>query len=378
MNAPSPFSLHNPNLQVAWDSTSLRALMFCPTFYKKSIIDGYVQSAVDLEFGIYFATGAETYKKARLDGKSRDEAQLIALKRVIWDSWIRDIYPIGPSGGDIAEGDGYPWGGTYQEQWRCTGTEPYKNNKGNKAKCPWSHKGKWFPDFAPSTCGTCGSPTETERQYVPGNKYKNRHTLIRLLAWYIEEQPEDLNVGLAPYKFPNGQPAVELSGKMPLPFTTKQGEPYIICVHLDSIMVNGDEKFISDNKTTKNALTNMYWKQFAPNVQVDTYDLVGSVLFPQLNIKGVIIEAAQTMVEGARFGSQPFYRNEEQREEFLRELEWWIKQAEQFAEDDYWPMNRTNCKMCIFQSVCSRSPQKREEYLKADFTIRKWNPLIER
>lgn len=384
--APSPYSIHNPNLQIVWDSTSLRALQFCPRSYQYGILQGWRGSAVDLEFGIYFASGVETYKKARLDGATRDEAQLLALRKVVEDSWLDsgERCEVCQDGPDCTvcelpmEPIGTPWGGTYESQWRCQGTQPYKNKKGNKAKCPYSHKGIWHPAPAPHTCGECGSDTETATRYLPGDKTKNRHTLVRLIVWYVEEQAEDMSSGIHPYKFPNGKPAVELSFKYPLPLKNKYGEPYILSGHLDSIMTNGVENFISDNKSTKNTIGLSYWKQFSPNTQVDIYDMSGSLLYPELNIKGVLIEAAQIMQEGARFAAQPFYRNESQRQELLDDLTFWLSLAEKFAEDGHWPMNRGNCKICTFQGICSKEPAKRDMYLKADFAQRKWNPLEER
>jgi hypothetical protein len=379
LTAPSPYSPTIPNLQIVWDSTSLRALMFCPRSYQYGILQGWRGSAVDLEFGIYFASATEVYAKERLAGRSKHQATIAAVERVVLDSWLDDTSLEGIDYG-YGEGNGRPWGGEYSPQWRCTGTTKYRNAKGNAAKCPYSHKGKWFPGEGPSSCGICTSPTHSERRYTPYDKVKNRESLVRLVEWYCEEQPEELGgAGLSPYAFPDGTPAVELSFKLPLPFNTPDGQPYILAGHLDGIKTFGEiETFISDNKTTKGFLGPLYWKQYSPNIQVDTYDLAGSLLFPDLNIKGVAIEAAQTLVGGAKFATQVFYRTEGQREETLHEIGWWIKQAERFAADDYWPMNKTNCKMCAFNGICSKDPAQRERYLKADFRQERWNPLSER
>lgn len=377
--APSPFSPHNPNLQVVWDSTSLKALMACPRAYKYGIVDGWRlgNSEVDLHFGIYFASGVETYKKARLDGKTKDEATLLAVRKVVEDSWIEgDVYDDADGTRHIQEG--HPWGGGYEDFWHCLGETKFKNAKGNHAKCPLSHKGHWIPGHGPDTCGICGSQTETVRRYNPINPAKNRHTLVRLIAWYCFEQPEDLEGHLAPVRFPNGKMAVELSAKVPLPYKNKYGEPYVLSSHMDSIMSDGLENFITDNKTTKNTITKNYWAQFNPNAQVATYDLIGNVLWPEMNLNGVAIEAAQTMVEGARFAFNPIHITPGQREEYLQELKFWLDLAEKFAEEDYWPMNRTSCKICPFQQICSKDPAKREMYLKAEYVKRKWNPLEER
>lgn len=382
--APSPFSAVIPKLQIAWDSTSLKLLMECPRKYQYTILEGWrtEESSVHLAFGGYFASAIETYKKARLTGSSKEGATIAAVRRAIEDSWLpaTDEYP-----------EGRPWGGTYDEQWRCTGTEPYRNSRGNRAKCPWSHKGVWLPAPSPGTCGECGSVCDTQRRWVADDTTKDRYSLIRLVVWYCEEQPERLEDGPHPWAFPDGTPAVELSFRMPLPFHspwaptwsdtighTATSEPYLLCGHLDSIMEFGSEKFISDNKTTKHALTAKFYAGYNPAVQMDVYDLAGSILYEGLNIKGVMIEGAQILKEGARFGIGVIYRNEEQREEFLEELGWWLKQAERYALDNYWPMNRSACYLCDFKGICSKSPNKREIYLEAGFVKKFWNPLEER
>lgn len=378
-DAPSPFSTIKPKLQVVWDSVSLKALQFCPRHYQHSIIEGYrtTATAVDLEFGIFFASAVEKYKKERLNGKSKEEAGLLALQQVTEQSWVTSGMA-GPTG-ELE--DGSPWGGAYVEQWRCTGANKYKNKAGNAAKCPWSHKGKWFFGDAPHHCGECGSETEVQTRWVPNDPNKNRHTLVRLLAGYVAEQPDSFDQGgLHPYKFPDGTPAVELSFKFPLPFKAGTGEPFILAGHLDSIMEvsDGSERFISDNKSTKATLTSAYWKQFEPNMQVNNYDLAGTLMFPDLGISGVVIEAAQTLVDSGRFASQLFRRNDAQREEHLRELEYWMGLAEKFVDDDYWPMNLTNCKLCPFQKICKLEPNLRQQFLKADYEVKRWNPLEER
>lgn len=369
--APSPFSKHNPKLQIAWDSTSLRSLMTCPRQYQYAIIEGWRQpgEVTDLDFGGFFASSVETYKKARLSGKSKEEATLGATRYVINATYT-------PEHG--------PWGGRYEELWQCSGTNPYRNARGNRAKCPHAHKGVWYPAPAPDICGECGSATCKNRQWIPDDKSKNRHTLIGLVVQYCDEQPESPSEGAYPYKFPNGQPAVELSFKMPLPWHTnlaeswKNPETYILCGHLDSIMKFGDEIFISDNKTTRKPLSFSYFSQYSPNIQIDVYDLAGNLMYPGLGIKGVMIEGAQVLQEGSRFGIGIQYRSDALREELLTDLEYWIRQAEKFAIEDHWPMNRASCYLCPFKSICSKEPEVRQRYLEAAFVKRPWNPLQER
>lgn len=363
----NPFTTKLPKLQRALDATSLNAVQFCPRYYQQSIIDGWRERGNnDLEFGGFFASAVETYKKARLEGKTKHDATLLSLRYAIEATW--------------SEEHGY-WSGTYETAWRCTGTEPYRNSKGNRAKCPWSHKGEWFPEPSPDVCGSCGSKTEVQRQWVPCCT-KDRYALVRLVAAYCDAQPASTDEGgLFPIAFPDEQstPAVELSFRYPLPWMTPDGEPYIACGHIDSLVQFGGENFIADNKTTTKTLNKRYWDTYSPNTQVDLYDLTGSVLWPGLELQGVIIEGAQiTKTVGAQTGLGIMRRSEAQREEFLRDLEYWISQLEHFAVNDYWPMNRRNCWICSFKQVCSAEPDRREAILAENFDKRHWNPLEER
>ena len=369
----SNFSPHNPTLQIAWDATSFQNLGFCPRYYQLTNIEGWRGSSIDLEFGTFAASSFELYQKTRLRGATKDEAALVVLRWLLHATWT----------------EAGPWGGRYENMWHCTGVdaqgEPvkYKNRKGNAAKCPYSHKGKWFPDDAPDVCGECGAETETVKQYLPEHPAKNRETLVRTVLWYIEDQPDELDDGLRPIMLDEETPAVELSFKLPLPWTSPFGETYIICGHLDNISAFGEENFVVDNKTTTKALNSAFFASYAPHFQVDTYDLVSSMMFPSLDIRGVILDGAQTLVGGSKFGRGVYYKSEALRQEHLDTLHYWIGQAEflakNYGQDRDWPMNKRNCWICPFKGICSKDPSERERYLKEHFTKSEpWNPLEER
>lgn len=361
----SAWSVHNPDLRIAWDATALSDFMFCPRKYDYIHNKGYGGSKVDFEFGGMAASAFERFQKARVAGSSRDDAALVALRYAFEASWNYETDT--------------PWGGRYEDQWHCLGQTKYHNSKGNAAKCPYSHKGAWFPPEAPDICGECGSAVETERHYIPNDNYKNRETLLRLITWYCLEQPEDLEDGLHAYKFPDGTAAVELSFAIPMPFKNRYGEQYILAGHLDQIGVFGAENWIVDQKSTKKSLNDTYFKTFTPHVQFDTYDLVGNLLFPDLDIQGVLVDAAQTLIGGAKFARFPYRKTESQRQEHLDTIEFWIKLAEDVAERykgrDY-PMNKDNCWHCPFRKICTLDKSERQGYLNSEFERReRWNPL---
>lgn len=363
---PGMFSAGNPRLQLAWDATSLNQLMWCPRSYQYTILEGYSGESNDLQFGILVHSAMDRFTKAVLSGTPREEALFDTVKWALLETWPEDK----PS----------PWSGYYARFWHCTGDVPYKNEKGNRAKCPLAHKGVWQPVMGdlPVACPRCTGSVEAETQWVPVDPKKDRYALIRLIVWYTDEQTLNPSEGVVFYQFPDGTPAVELPFRIPLPYKTKDGESYVLAGYLDAIKTFGSEAFVADYKTTKKPLGSRFFDGFSPSGQMDTYDLAGTVLYPDLNLQGVMIEGLSLVTNGARFGRGLLYRNDEYREEWLKEIGHWLQMAEKFATDDYWPMQRSNCWMCPFNGVCSTAPSQRKRVLDAEFERRYWNPLDER
>src|SRR5262249_48382038 len=163
-----------------------------------------------------------------------------------------------------------------------------------------------FPGPAPASCGECGSECSVQRRWVSEHPDKDRYALVRLVAWWLDDQPDDPTEAFHNIRIGDVD-AVELSFTMPTPWKAETGEAFLLCGHMDTIGRLGDEHYIADDKTTKMWLSDTYWASYSPNVQVDLYDLAGSVLYPELAIKGVLIEAAQTSATNTKFGMMPFY-----------------------------------------------------------------------
>ena len=353
----NPYSPHVPGLQIHLDATSIGEWLFCPRKYMYTMIQGWQGDSIDLEFGKFFATAMEHYHKMRADGASKDDAQLAVVKEMMIST--------------------YGWGGEYREVWRCEGVEPYKNSKGNRAVCPYAHKGVWFPEPAPPICGECGSPISEERVFFPDHKEKNRHTLLRAITWYVEWLPEDMENSLHPYVFPDGTKAIELSYRVPLPWQSPgsalqthldlhTGPQYTIGGHMDFVGILGNELFIVDNKTTTKPLSAAFWGGYSPHYQMDTYDMIGSTLFKDLNIRGIMVEGIQVTQQGARFSRRPFYKTEDQREEHLQMIRDVIEGMERAASTGHYPMNKRSCWLCPFKTICERDPADREHALRHD------------
>lgn len=362
------FSPSNPKLQTTWDSTSLGALQFCPRFYQYNILEGYKNESFDLDFGIFVHLGKEVYNKALLAGDDWEVAQLKAVKAVFEATLPK-------------EGETDAWGGVYVEQWRCKGEKPYKNKKGNRAKCPFSHAGKWHDAPGPTICGECGSDTETENRFLSFHKTKHRYNLVRLIAWYAED------VKAGPWKpalIPGtDKPAVEMHFVLPLKRSpahlqalNSYGDPLFLAGYIDTVKEFHGDYYWTDTKTTTKSMGKMWGEQFDSNLQMSLYGWAAPQLFAGMDLRGGLIEGSQVTTYGVSFGEH--FIPGSSSTEFLHDTLYWLGEAEKFAKDNYWPKNRRNCYMCPFKQVCASDPEDREWVLKGNFQVRFWDPTKER
>lgn len=216
------------------------------------------------------------------------------------------------------------------------------------------------------------------RPWISDDPNKNRFTLLRTVVWYLEQF--GVNDVLKTVTLANGKPAVELSFRFDSGFQTSETEPLIICGHLDRVAEFGETIHIVDRKTSKNTVTEDFFRSFSPDNQMSTYDTAGVVVY-NLPIKGIIIDAAQVAVTFSRFLRGITPRTESQREEWLEDWGMWVKMAEYFAKTGQWPMNDKSCGNyggCVFRGICSKPKSTRDVWLKADFTKRVWDPLVAR
>jgi|SRR5215472_14831637 len=325
--APSPF-LHGTNIQFAWDSTSLGWLKRCPRLYEYEMIEGWKSrgESIHLRFGIELHQALQDYELFREMDLDHDEA----LHKVVWDLLKRI------------------WG--------------------------------WDPK----------PTTKTER-------LKTKTNLVRAVIWYLDKHPRERDPAKT-HILPNGKPAVELSfrfaldwgpatqqwgrtAQVPHPERLPEMQAYILCGHLDKIVEYNDDLFVMDHKTTTTVPSEFYFDQFDPDNQMSLYALAAQVI-ASTTVKGVIVDAIQVAENFSRSTRSFTFRNEERIEEWLNDLAYYFRQAEEFALQGYWPQNDTACDKyggCKFRDVCKKSPHIREQFLLGNFTRGEvWNPLITR
>jgi len=242
---------------------------------------------------------------------------------------------------------------------------------------------------------------------------KSKDNLLRTVVWYLDHYENDAaeTVILA-----NGKPAVELSFQFELEFGpqakphkwmlrkdnetwdcyicgktmhesqrdpdnlgTCTTQPYLLCGHLDKVVKFSGDLFVMDHKTTTSTPGAYFFDNFNPHNQMTVYTIASQTIMKS-PIKGVIVDAVQIAVGFSRPVRGITYRTNDQLEEWLGDTQRWLRAAEGYAEEDFWPMNDTACGMyggCRFREVCSKSPSVRQKWLESNFTQEneRWNPL---
>lgn len=226
--------------------------------------------------------------------------------------------------------------------------------------------------------------SELKRPWTSDQPNKTRNTLLRTIVWYLDKYKDE---NLKTHILPDGRPAVELPFRFSLDnlilegFRSPNDEEYQLCGYLDKVVSWNDELWIRDLKTTRYDLDEIYFRQYTPNNQISLYSVAGSVVLHQ-TVDGVIIDAVQILVGGSRFLRKQIPRSPNNLEQWLRDFWFRIKEAEFYAEQQYYPMNPRSCgwgrNKCQYWSVCSSEPEARFDILENYYTRRVWNPLSPR
>lgn len=329
----SPF-LPGTHLQWALDSTTLGLMKSCPRLYELTILEGWQAKAesIHLRFGIEYHQALQEYDVSRANGVEHEDAIYDAVSALVLRIW------------------------------------------------------NWDPD----------------RESKAG-KYKNRDTICSLVIDYLDHFSDD---PAATYIKADGKAAVELSFRFELPFgpeaskTTavwideetgaqmqqeQPAQPYLLCGHLDRVVVFNDQLLVMDHKTTTTTIGSYYFDQYEPDNQMTLYTLAGKIVL-DAPIRGVVVSAAQIMLsEPNRFVRGFTYRTPDQIKEWMTDLQLLLQTFESYARLNYYPMNDKFCSMfggCKFRGICAKDPAVRERFLKTDFIKleedERWNPLRNR
>jgi hypothetical protein len=212
------------------------------------------------------------------------------------------------------------------------------------------------------------------QDWNPDHKQKNRETLVRSVIWYLEKHKDD---AAKTWIMSDGKPAVEVNFSFELEFGPTVDQPYVLSGKLDRIVVFNGDLFVMDRKTTSSLGFN-FLNRFLIDNQMTLYTYAGKRIF-MAPIKGVIIDGIQPLITQTNFERHIVYRTDEQIQEWLIDLDYWLNQANWMASRDYYPANETSCSKygsCEFLDICTKSPQVRDRFLKANYEQEEpWNPL---
>lgn len=215
-----------------------------------------------------------------------------------------------------------------------------------------------------------------------GVRTKSRETLVRAIIWYDDQF--GANNPLMPLMVEGNGPAFELNFRFPL-FADQPNGP-LLCGNLDGIVEFGGEIWILERKSTATTLSGFYWDKFDPNVQVDVYCVAAHLLWPQWQIKGVLVEACQTGVTFARFERKLFRRSPARLEETLaslqREVASLLRDLSEYGEDseETFGPRYASCSIdngCPFRDICQTDPSMREWEIATHWQRRTdpWDPI---
>lgn len=217
---------------------------------------------------------------------------------------------------------------------------------------------------------------ELGRPWISGHDVKTRQSLIQTIVWYLDAFGRDDPFETLVLK--NGRPAVELSFRFDTGLRTRDGEPILLCGHIDRIARMNETAYIKDLKTTTSN-PDLRWarKEFTPGNQFTIYTLAGKLAFG-FAVNELIVDGIQIGVGFARFGSHLVPRPEPVLEEWLGDAAVHIAHMEEYAAAQHWPMNDKSCAVyggCPFQGLCERSPGAREKWVGQEYETRVWDPL---
>lgn len=208
---------------------------------------------------------------------------------------------------------------------------------------------------------------------------RNRFTLIRSVVWYCCHFRRDVVETIMSRE---DKPAVEIAFRILLPLTNPDGEPYILHGYQDGLILYGDEKrpFVRERKHTAWSVSESYFEKFKLDNQMFAYTLAAK-LRADLDFKGVLVDACEVGVNFSDYRRGFIEITDTRMDEWLRDVLFYIKQAELFDSVGHYPRNYSSCDKyggCEFADVCSKDPSTRRGFLEGAGMKQKTRTTIDR
>lgn len=304
--------------QFAWDSTSLKLADECPRKYFYTMIEGWYQP--DKSYHLLFGGHYATALEHFYKHVALGDSVDEALEKVVLEA-LENTWEY--------ETETTEEGITY----RVAGTGK-----------PWES-----PDTA-----------------------KTRANLIRTIVWYVDQFAGE---AIKVMTLPDGRPAVEYS------FTLDVDDGFQFAGHIDRLVELGNDPYVMDQKTTGATITQRFFEQFNPDIQMSMYTFAGRAIY-HIPVKGVIIDAAQIAVGFTRFERGFTFRTEGQLNEWYDNTMHLVETMRSHTLEHHFPMKTSSCGNyggCPFRPVCGRDQSVRKNFLLATFKQGPtWDPLTRR
>lgn len=220
----------------------------------------------------------------------------------------------------------------------------------------------------------------TYHSFRTSDTAKNLWTALRSCVWHTEHNKNEQDKTL----MLNGTPAIELPFKYDLGIST-MGLDIIYCGHIDRAVIDvTDSVWVKDYKTTKNALDTRYFANYRPSTQLPGYLVAAHIVLEQ-DIAGVIVDGIQVGVNFSRFQKGAIFLGESERDEWMKDTQWWINQATQIIHAattengldlQRIPRNTQSCFGCVYRQVCSLPPSLRLGHLASFYEQKFWDPAL--
>lgn len=236
-----------------------------------------------------------------------------------------------------------------------------------------------------------------EKWEIWRDKYRKQESLLRYVRAYCKHySSEGVGEDYSVFVWENGQPAVEQDFAFPIylpngeQLLSPSGRPYILCGYFDGLRLNSAGRLVGWERKHTASTLHSYVNKFEDDGQLLTYALALQILFPDLNIRSIVLDAAQLFVEkDPLFLRREFIFSKDQIEGHLQDLIMWIKLAEVMAVgekanlqglDPCFPRRRQEWGLFgKWKGICAAPPALRSNYAAAEYEKGElWNPTVSR
>lgn len=322
-----PMSAQNPHLRLAWDATTLNALLGNPTAYYWEHVLGWrgLEASLPMRWGIVWHEVVAEYLLQRLHGASREDAVHSACRLAITKAGEFEINELAAEAGQDRK----------------------KRNVRTLLRSI-----VWYDEVY-------GDDDYLEPAYLPHTDSPGLETHFSMP---IPDPDDDMK-----------------------PLKAYTGEPYILAGHIDQIAWDRDRECLVgvERKNTTSTPSGWYWARYDPSPQINTYALVTSMLYPNEKVGGVIIEACQNGVGFTRFERKMVHRTEAHHRQWLRCVCNWIRFAEERAvvgDWEDWLNPASKFDGGVYNMIAAQSPAVWDNFLASHCQREEglWNPLEHR